>query len=290
MSASLRIKVGVFAAGLSCVLAGFAAAQREEQAPGQPRAGQIDRPATRQRQQQRQPYTAQFRGTQGTAGQKQEVERYLASCLSIKNQAEIEANEFAQQQAENPEVKQFAQQMVKDHQQLAQKLQQVPSFQVSAQRSSQTPGARGQFDAQQQANDTTRPPGSQAPPGLNRNANQALTADQPAGQSGALKELLDVDRQITDRCWQMMREELQAKSGPEFDKCYLGIQIGGHTHMLAALEVIEQQTQGELRQVAQEARPTVQQHLDHAKELFKQLEASSRTGAQAERQPNRTQR
>jgi len=293
MSASLRMKVGVFAAGLCCVIAAYAVAQRQEQVQERPGTGQLDRPAAqidRPATQQRQPYTAQFRGTQATAGQHQEVERYLASCLSIKNQAEIEANEFAEQQAQNPEVKQFAQQMVKDHQQLAQKLQQIPSFQVSAQRSSQTPGARGQFDAQQPTSDTTRSPGAQPGTGLNRNANQALTADQPAGQSGALKELLDIDRQITDRCWQMVREELQAKSGPEFDKCYLGTQIGGHTHMLAALEVIEQQAQGDLRQVAQEARPTVQQHLDHAKELLKQLDASGRTGAQAERQPNRTQR
>lgn len=290
MSASPRMKVGVFAAGLCCMIAAYAVAQRQEQpqAPGQPRAGQIDRPAT---QQQRQQYQAQFRGTQ-TAGHQQDVERYLASCLSIKNQAEIEANQFGQQQAENPEVKQFAQQMVKDHQQLAQKLQQIPSFQVSAQRS--TSGARGQLDAQRQPSGTEREvereTDSQTAPGQNRNENSAFTADQRGGQGGALKELLELDRQITERCQQMVREELQSKSGAEFDKCFVGSQIGNHVHMLAALEVIEQQAQGELRQVAQEARPIVQNHLDHAKQLAKQLEGASQTGARAERQPSRTQR
>jgi predicted outer membrane protein len=287
------MKVGAFAAGLCCVIAAYAAAQRveqaprQDQAPGQPRAGQADRPAT----QQRQPYTAQFRGTQATAGQNQEVERYLATCLTIKNQAEIDANEFAQQRAQNPEVKQFAQQMVQDHQQLAQKLQQLPSFQVAALRSAQRPGADGQFDAQRQPTDTARTPGTQPAPGANRLENQAVTADRPAGQNWALHNLLQIDRQITDRCMQMVREELESKSGPEFDKCYLGSQIGNHVQMLAALEVIEQQAQGELRQAAQEAKPIVQQHLEHAKQLAKQLEGTSRTGAQAERQaPTRTQR
>jgi hypothetical protein len=59
---------------------------------------------------------------------------------------------------------------------------------------------------------------------------------------------------------------------------------------LAALEVISQQ-QGELAQLAQQAQPTVQQHLDHAKQLAKQLEGTSQAGSQAERQtPPRTQR
>jgi len=53
---------------------------------------------------------------------------------------------------------------------------------------------------------------------------------------------------------------------------------------LAALEVIGQQTQGQLAQVAKQAQPTVQQHLDHAKQLMKQLEGQAgATGSTAER-------
>ena len=315
MSASLRLKFGVLAVALFCLGVASALAQRLETT--QQRPGQIDRPATQpdrpatqqqNQQQNQQQYTARFRGTQGqTAGQGQEVERYLASCLTLKNQGEIELSQFAQQRAQNPQVKQFAQQLVQDHQKFVQKLQQVPGVEIG---NSRTLGASEQYDANRQTNDTTRLPGSpganqanqrDARPGLNdapannrlnQDANQSLTADRAVDQGGALKELLAIDKQITERCNQMVREELEAKTGPEFDMCFVGTQIGGHIHMLAALEVIEQQAQGELRQIAQEARPKVQQHLEHAKQLAKQLEseAGSQSGARAERQPNRTQR
>jgi predicted outer membrane protein len=282
MSASLRLKGGVLAAGLSCLVAGLAVAQQLQQAPGtQPRPGQPgqrDR-FTTQPAQQGQQYTAEFRGTQ-TAGQAvgQEVERYLANCLAIKNHAEIEMTQFAQQQAQNPEVKQFAQQLAQDHRQLAQKLQQLPGVQA-ADRTPQTPGARGQLDAQQ------------TPSATNQARTNNLATDRPGAQSGPLNELVSIDRQITERCMEMAREELQAKSGPEFDQCFLAAQIGNHMHMLAALEVIGQRSQGELKQVAQEAQPIIQRHLDQAKQLAKQVETSGdQSGAQAERQSGRTQR
>jgi predicted outer membrane protein len=214
----------------------------------------------------------------------QELEHYLANCLLIKNQAEIEISEFAQQQAQNPEVKQFAQQLIKDHQQTAQKLQQLAGMQGPG-RTSQAPGGRSQFDTQQSTATTERPG-----PALDQNANQSLTADRQGGQSGALNELLALDREITDRCKEMVREELQAKRGPEFDQCFVGAQIGSLMQMVAALEVIGQRAQGELKQVVEEAQPVVQRHLDHAKQLAKQLQSGAQSGAQAERQQGRTQR
>jgi len=60
--------------------------------------------------------------------------------------------------------------------------------------------------------------------------------------------------------------------------------------VLAAVEVIGKQTQGTLAQVAQQAQPTVQQHLEHAKQLMKQLEGqSSAAGTQAQRDAKRTE-
>lgn len=272
MSASLRRRVGVVAAGLTCLWTGYAAAQqvveraREEIQQAQP-AGQAEQPAA----QQGQPFTAQFRGTTTAAWQSPEIARHLANCLLMKNQAEIEINEFAEQQAQNPKVKQFAQQMVQEHRQLAQKLQQLAGA-VAAARSdaSQPLDATGQVDAQRQAAETSR----------------------LAGQQGdSLNRLLEIDRKITERCIQNLREELQAKSGAEFDQCYIGSQIGGHMQMLAALEVISQEAQGPLRQIAEQARPTVQQHLDEAKQLAQQQWRTAQAGSsQAERPSSQTQR
>jgi predicted outer membrane protein len=302
MSASLKLRVGVVAAGLSCLVIGYAWAQQQQddlpRASEQPRTGQIDRPATQEGQQ----YTAQFRGTQATAGQNQQVQQFLAACLLAKNQAEVELGQLAQQQAQNPEVKQFAQKTVQDHRQIVQQLQPLAGTQKTAARTERSTSldASSQIDAERQASDTTLLPGSPgatqpARPGtttedLSRDASQALTADRPAGQSAALNQLAEIERQITERHKEAVREELQQKQGAEFDKCYVGGQVAGHMHMLAALEVIQEKGPDQLRQIAQQAQPTVQQHLDHAKQLMKQLEGAGATTNRAERQPTRTQR
>lgn len=304
MSASLRLRSAVAAAGLSCLVIGYAWAQQQteleierEGASAQARTD-ADRPT-----QQGQPYTAQFRGSPTTAGNTdQEVARFLAGCLLAKNKAEVELGQLAQQQSQNPEVKQFAQKMVQDHQQLVQKIQPLAGGQGGYSPTSPTQGSSSQFDAQRQTSDTTRLPGSPGAasqtPGArdiaqneNANINQSLTAERSAGQQNpALNELAQIEKQIAERHKEAVREELQQKQGAEFDKCYVGAMVGSHMHALAALEVIEQQGPDQLKQIAQQAQPKVREHLEHAKQLMKQLEGRAGS-SQAERQSTtRTQR
>ncbi len=261
------------------------------------------------RQQRDQIRTAQSSQTgrssaQGQAGgQTQDVERFLASCLLAKNQAEIELAQFAQQQAQNAEVQQFAKQMIQDHQQIVQQLKQVAGQQGgqsstrTSTNSSRTLGASSQNDSQRQAGDTSRQPESSgAGQAESRNTqgsstslqagaqSRSLTAAGGSQDSGAIEQLIQIDRQIVEREGQAVREELQQKQGAEFDKAFVGTAVHAHVHMLAALETIEQQGQGQLAQVAQQARPMVQQHLDHAKQLKRQLDgAGASAGGQAER-------
>jgi len=110
-----------------------------------------------------------------------------------------------------------------------------------------------------------------------------LRTTSTAMAGGALHQLGQIEKAIGDRCLQAAKEELQQKSGAEFDKCYVGMALGAHMHALAALEVIGQQTQGKLAQVAKQAQPTVQEHFDHAKQLAKQLEGQGSTSSTAER-------
>ena len=98
---------------------------------------------------------------------------------------------------------------------------------------------------------------------------------------GALHQLAQIEKQIGERCLQNAKEELQKKSGAEFDKCYVGMAIGAHMQAIAALEVIGEQTQGQLAQVAKQAQPKVQEHLEHAKQLAKQLEGQASTAERA---------
>ena len=346
MSASLRLRVGVVAAGLSCLLLSYAIAQ-QVQTSGQTRsdqsrtsassaAGQTDRSTTQQSDrstprrgeqtygESAQSRTANFRGaTAAAGGQNQAVDQFLAACLLAKNQGEVQLSELAQQKAENPDVKEFAQKMVQDHRKMIEQLQPLAGMQGSTNRgvsgtsstrtetqrstTSDTSATRRTSESATRTSDTTALPGSSgagqatapsgttaaAPPtgaNIDTTSSSVATTDRASAGSGAVHQLMQIDRQINDRCLQAHKQELQQKSGAEFDKAFVGTAIVAHIGAIAALEVIGQQTQGQLAQVAQQAQPTVQQHLDHAKQLMKQLEGnSSAAGSQAERRSTRTE-
>jgi len=250
------------------------------------------------------------------------VDHYLASCLLAKNEGEVQLSEIAQQKSENAEVKQFAQKMIQDHRKMIEQLQPLASMQGGTSRgASGTTGtssanerntttdissSSGRSESTSRTSDTTATPGSSgagqttnspsgttAAPQIGATADATSTSaatDRSSAGSGAVHQLMQIDRQINERCLQANKEELQQKTGAEFDKCFVGNAISAHVKALAALEVIGQQTQGQLAQVAQQAQPTVQQHLDHAKQLMKQLEGqSSAAGTQAQRDAKRTE-
>jgi predicted outer membrane protein len=273
------------AAGLSCLFTGFVVAQQEtvrerpdaaiDQPAAQDPAGQTDRSKAQRRE-----YTANFRGDRANASaQTQDVQRFLVGCLLAKNQAEVELGKFAQQQSQSPEVKEFAQMLVQDHSKLIEKLQKVAGAQNASR-----PDAR--LDAE--TGERTLPAENRDVAGQNAAERNATT--RLAGNNAAVDQLLAMEQQIVERCTQAAKDELQQKQGAEFDKCYVSSQIGGHMHMLAALEVIQQQGPEQLQLLAQEAQPNVQKHLDHAKQLMKQLEGAGAVGNRAARQPTQPQR
>jgi predicted outer membrane protein len=326
MSAALRLRFGVVSAGLVCLLLSYAVAQQDTATqPGRRDAnasGQSDRATTQQTDSATSDIRGRsatdssqnrtnYRAAQATAGSQSPVDHFFAGCLLAKNKAEVELSQIALQKAENPEVKQFAQKMVQDHQKMIQQLQPL-AMQGGANRStSSTLGSssesRGRSATTEgRTTDTTALPGSSgasqtiAPSGASATIPSAdatagtttsETATATAGMGNSpVHQLMQIDRQINERALQMARDDLQQKSGAEFDKCYVGNAITAHVHALAALEVIGRQTQGTLAQVARQAQPDVQQHLDHAKQLMKQLESQSgATGTQAQRESKRTE-
>ncbi len=311
MSASMRLRFGVVAAGLTCLLLSYAVAQQDaatETTPADASAsGQTDRATSQQADPltvprsgrasgELNPNRTNYRSAQAAVGgQNSVVDHFLANCLLGKNKAEVELSEIAVQKSENAEVKQFAQKMIQDHKKMIEQLQPLAAMQGSARRS--TPSLTSDTIAlpgSSAAGQTIAPSGTSAavPP---VDATTEITASPNATTTAAVggsavHELMQIDRQINERCLQMARDELQQKSGVEFDKCYVGNAIGAHAHALAALEVIGKQRQGQLGQVAQQAQPTVQHHLDHAKQLMKQLDGQpSATGTRTQRDTNRTE-
>src|SRR5437016_10974234 len=108
MSASSRLKFGVGAAGLTCLLLSYAIAQEVQTPSRESAAGQTGSAATQQTDRSATPSsertygsatqqrTANYRGAQNAAGQSQAVDHFLAGCLLSHNQAEVQLSELAQ--------------------------------------------------------------------------------------------------------------------------------------------------------------------------------------------------
>jgi putative membrane protein len=275
MSALLRVCTGAVAAGLCCLPLGVLIAQQATDSPPrdiqpgqvQPDAANPLRPGDQIRPRTGQPYTSNYRGETAKGGGQMAVEAFFANCLLKNNKAEIELAKFASEQSQNPQVKQFAEMLAKDHQKVVDRLQQVAASNPNR---AGTPAVDPNSPA-----GTTR--GVTESPGLPGSPATTTTAG-----GGPLMQVAAIEEKIKERCQQALREELQSKSGAEFDECYIGSQIAGHMQSLAALEVLSQESQGRLKEIAEAARPTVQQHLDQAKQIAKQLKSGSGS-AQAQR-------
>jgi putative membrane protein len=187
-----------------------------------------------------------------------DLNQAIAGCLLLGNQEEIAIAEFAESRAQDPQVKQFAQLMVDDHEKAVAKL-----TQVAPQLAQQAAAIRGQSAS-----------------AANGAGQQQTTS---AGQ-GAANPMFALQQRATQECLALTQKELGQKQGAEFDQCYVGSQVGAHIGMLAKLRASQQFATGELKQIIQEAEPTVQKHLDHAKKLAEQVK-NANTPRQASQQP-----
>jgi predicted outer membrane protein len=202
----------------------------------------------------------------GTQTQSAANDATLVTWLLVDNENEIALSRIALQKAQSAEVKQFAQQMIDDHGKMVQKLQQLGG----ANRVSTAGG------------DTTRPdPNRPADPTKRAtDAKGEYPAGQPMEASGvrSIAGGIDHERLIRDlgrKCQESSTKMLQEKQGAEFDKCYMGMQLGAHMKAVDMLEVFRNYASPSLRPAIEEALPTVQMHLQHAKDIAKKTEVAS---------------
>jgi predicted outer membrane protein len=211
-------------------------------------------PAQRPREQPQQPGQPGAAATQPgaqpgarTAGGS--LDSHLAQCLTIDNQHEIAVAEIAKQRAKENEVKQFADKLIQDHTQFLQQLARFTGHQ---------PGMAGGQPGE--ARTTERQPGAAQPGGM-------------AQMQGGEPNFLAIKQQVSQKALELTKKELEKKEGLEFDKCFVGEQIGAHICVLATLEVFkDQQVSPDLRSVIDKGIQTTQEHLDHAKKLAENLE------------------
>jgi len=184
----------------------------------------------------------------------------LSHCLIVDNRGEIELAQFALQHSQNAEVKQFAQMLIDDHSKMLASLERIGGGQATQpasntvagnvdRRNSIVPGA---------ANAPFAPAPTAAPGGLD---------------FAALKE------ELGQQCLKTAKDELGQKQGAEFDKCYIGSQIGAHKHAFDTMMVFDNHAGPELQSVLDDGLLVVQTHWDHAKDLMKKLEGSASSQA-----------
>lgn len=211
----------------------------------------------------------------------------LASCLIVDNENEIALAELAKQRASSEEVKQFATRMITDHQQMISKLS---TFTVG--RDAMTPTDRGNdkdrpntgADKQNPTgkDPTGKDPTGKDPTGKDPTGQNAATGKDPTGMrdhpmhaGNDTLDLVTLKRELGRKCLESAKKELMSKSGAEFDRCYMGQQIGAHIMVADELEVFRNYASEKLRQGLTDALPTVQEHLQHAKSIAEKLEGSA---------------
>ena len=211
----------------------------------------------------------------------------IAEWLSVDNQGEVALAEIAEQQASDKDVKKFAQQMLDEHTEFLQKLQRLTGVGRGEQRQGQQGQTQqGQTQQRQPQQGQARPEGQAQPRQPQQGQFQPGQPGQIQPQQGRPQQGLDLvmlKHQLGEQCRQSASRELQRKDGSEFDKCYMGMQIGMHMQMLDTLKVMSRYASQELDQLIEEGEKTTESHLDHAKKIMASLEGRSDSSARSAR-------
>lgn len=192
------------------------------------------------------------------------LDYYLISCLKWENEAVISLSKLAQQRSSNREIKAFAEAASKDHAEFQSSLAEIDPSAVrpAAGTSTAAPGEAGALPGRAPAREqpTERPQGQ---PGAARVAGP-VTPDQ----------LMQIRDEVATRCLATAQRELGQKEGAEFDKAYIGMQLGAHFKMVDELTVFKSHASPRLQTVLAKGIQTAEKHLEDAKQLCKQLESA----------------
>lgn len=211
---------------------------------------------------------------------------HIASCLSLANQEEVNLARFALERAHDPRVKEFAERMIRDHEALNQKLHPYTGHRIPA--VTATPTFKSDGERQPAATPADRREARQelreqgATPREVREIVRDATQrpmEQRTGYRGddasVSDQLFQIAKEAHKNCEQMVREELSKEKGADFDKAFVGTQVGAHIGMLAHLKAAQPHVSGELQQIMKEATQSAEQHKQQADQLMKELKTAA---------------
>lgn len=186
------------------------------------------------------------------AGEGQNLDQQIAACLLLGNQEEVALAEFAEEHLQHDQVKAFAKMLAEQHAKVVAKIQdaapEVAMLKLVDSRSS----AIGD--------------------------NPSNRADQTGSDKG-----LALLQKVKSECLQLTQKELAEHKGADFDKAYVGQQIGAHLGMLAQLRGSMSFASPELQKVIAEGEKMTVMHLTEAKKLMAQIKDTGSTTTEAAR-------
>ena len=189
---------------------------------------------TGQELQSQQPFANQTSSTE--RGQRHNLDAKIAACLFLGNQEEVALATFAGKHAQHEDVKMFAKMLADEHTKALAMIQKVAPEVANLKLTMQDPNAGG-LEAQPQGND----------PGM------AML------------------QKVKSECLSLTQQELQEHQGADFDKAYVGQQLGAHIAMLAELRGSKSFASPELQKIIAEGEKMTMAHMEKAKEIMSQI-------------------
>jgi len=180
-----------------------------------------------------------------------QLDQAIATCLWLGNQEEIALAQFAEGHAKSEEVKTFVAMMVKDHRSALDKLQRAAPEVASWNLQLQT--------------------------------RQEGTAVAASAGAGSQSPMIAMQKRVAEECLSLTQKELGEHIGADFDRCFIGQQMGAHLATLAKLRGSKDFASGQLRPFIDEATKTVERHYAEAKKIAKSLESDASSEKQARR-------
>jgi len=221
----------------------------------------------------------------------------IVDWLIVDQRNMIELSEFAIQKAETPQVRQLAEKIINDHQTLLQSLERIASNRDrsreavapndqdvdSAQRPVSTDDdadARRRRDSDggrignfvDRVQDRTEKVVERAERALD-NTRQAIEEEVSAESAPRMlarnpSPWVEIHQQIVSKMAEESRNDLEKRSGYEFEAAFLGLVVASHIHQGATLNVLSDRATGPLKERLMDAEAVVQQHRQQAEQLM----------------------
>lgn len=231
--------------------------------------------------------------------QHQQGDQQIATLIMTCNRNEVETAKFAMSKIKSDEVKEIATKMIKDHTEGMTKFarwaghgaQQNTGTRDSGdreerprdenRREDREEGRRDRDDDQSRAKPTTGPntagvaagvraPAGTAPANAAQNANQGPNQTVFRPVMGGGLNWVAIHQEIADEALAGCKKELSRYEGNDFDKAYLGHQLGAHMHVLTELKVFKKHVSSQLGAEIDDAISMTEEHIKHLRSTMEE--------------------